>query len=240
MADHAKKSWSEIMYDTVMDIEFLDGIFQVKTMTWKEESSRFLLLATWNKYRHLGVPWEKEFLWKWVSYCATCDGMFFKDREIVIVWWWDAAVTEALYLSEICSKVHLLHRRDSFRAEDIWVDKVEKQANIEIHYNTEVAEIKWKMFVEEILLKDGASISADWIFVAVWSDPDTVLVNKFNLEIDDSWCITVDKRQETSMKKLYAAWDVTTNSNKFKQTIMSAAEWALAVNSIHEDLLKWV
>jgi thioredoxin reductase (NADPH) len=92
--------------------------------------------------------------------------------------------------------------------------------------------------MEEVKLKSGKSIKADGIFVAIWTDPNTSLVDKFNLEKDNEWCIVVDKRQETSMKWLYAAWDVTTNSNKFRQTIMSAAEWCLAANSIHEDLLK--
>jgi thioredoxin reductase (NADPH) len=94
------------------------------------------------------------------------------------------------------------------------------------------------MFMEEVKLKSGKTLKADGIFVAIWSDPSTWLVEQFNPEKDNEGCLVVDKRQETSIPWLYAAGDVTTNSNKFKQTIMSAAEWCLAADSIHEDLLK--
>ena len=94
------------------------------------------------------------------------------------------------------------------------------------------------MFMEEVKLKSGKTLKADGIFVAIWSDPSTSLVEQFNPKKDDEGCLIVDKRQETSVSGLYAAGDVTTNSNKFKQTIMSAAEWCLAADSIHEDMLR--
>ncbi len=94
------------------------------------------------------------------------------------------------------------------------------------------------MFVEEVKLKSGKSIKADWIFVAVWTIPNTKIVDKLNPKKDDEGCLIVDSKQETSIKWLYAAWDITTNSNKFKQTIMSAAEWCLAAHSVHEECLK--
>jgi len=237
-AEHAKQSWSELLQDFVETIKKTDTGFSVATMSWRNLESKFLVLATWNKYRHLWAPWEDEFLWKWVSYCATCDGMFFKDREVVIVWGWNTALTEALYLADICKKVYLVHRKDTFRAETIWVDQAQKRDNIEMVLNEEVAEITGSMFVEEIKLKSGKSLKADGIFVAIWSDPDTKLVKDLHPEMDNEWCLIVDARQETSIKGLYAAWDVSTNSNKFKQTIMSAAEWCLAANSIHEDKLR--
>jgi thioredoxin reductase (NADPH) len=81
-------------------------------------------------------------------------------------------------------------------------------------------------------------LKADGIFVAIGNDPDTKIIANLNPKTDEEWCLVVDKRQETSVKWLYAAWDVTTNSNKFRQTIMSAAEWCLAANSVHEDMIK--
>ena len=237
-AAHAKTSWSELLQEFVTNVEKTDTWFLVKTASWKELQSNFLILATWNKYRHLGVTGEDEFLGKWVSYCATCDGMFFKDREVVIVWGGNTALTEALYLADICKKVYLVHRKDTFRAETIWVDQAKKRDNIEMVLNEEVDEIAWSLFVEEIKLKSGKSLKADGIFVAIWSDPDIKLVEHMNPEKDAENCLVVDSRQETSIKGLYAAWDVSTNSNKFKQTIMSAAEWCLAANSIHEDKLR--
>lgn len=238
--EHAIASWSEILQEMVIWIEKKENIFEVKTSSWKIFSSKFVILATWNNYKKLQAKWEDEFLWKWVSYCATCDWMFFKNLEVVVVWWWNTALTESLYLSEICKKVYIVHRKDTFRAENSWVELAMKKENIEFVLNQEVQEIAWNMFVEKIILKSWKEIKADWIFVAVWSNPNTSLVDNLNPQKDTEWCLVVDARQKTSINWLYAAWDVTTNSNKFKQTIMSAAEWCLAANSVHEDMIKWV
>ncbi len=236
-AEHAKTSGSEILQDTVWSIEKTASGFIVKT-TKQEYTSRFVILASGNTYRKLWVPGEEEFLWKWVSYCATCDGMFFKNRDIVLVWWGNTALTEALYLAEICRKVYIVHRRDTFRAEDIWVEQVQQRDNIELVLREEVEEVGGEMFLEYVQLKSGKQLKADGFFVAIWSDPSTHLIAHLDPKMDDEWCLVVDARQETSISWLYAAGDVTTNSNKFKQTIMSAAEWCLAADSIHEDMMR--
>ena len=234
---HAEESGSEILTEMVTKLAKRENIFHITTSSKKELTAKKIVLATGNNYRHLWVKWEDIFLGKGVSYCATCDGMFFKWRDIVMVGGWNTAVTEALYLADICNKVTIVHRRDTFRAENIWIEKAQKRENIEFVLNEEIEEISGSMFVEEIILKSWKTLKADWIFVAVGTIPNVDLVKEMNLDHDDEWCLIVDKRQETSLKWLYAAWDVTTNSNKFRQTIMSAAEWCLTANSIHEDLL---
>ncbi len=235
---HAENSWSEILQDMVEKVDKDKNGFIVLTSSWKKFKSKKVILATWNNYRKLWVVWEGEFLGKWVSYCATCDWMFFKGRDIVIVWGWNTALTEALYLSEIVNKVYLIHRRDTFRAEDSWINKVKNKDNIELVLNQEVEEIIWDLlWMTHVKLKSGEKIKAEWIFVAIGSNPNTVVVDELNPNKDNEWCLVVDERQETSIKGLYAAWDVTTNSNKFKQTIMSAWEWCLAADSIHSDLM---
>jgi len=237
-AKHAKVSGSEVLQTTVTSIEKTKDGFTVKTP--KEDfSCKYIILATGNTHRKLWVKWEREFLGKWVSYCATCDGMFFKWRDIVLAGWGNTALTESLYLADICNKVYIVHRRDTFRAENSWVEQARKKENIEFVLNEEVEEVIGNMFVEEIKLKSGKTLKADGFFVAIGSDPSTTLVKDMNPEIDNEWCLVVDKRQETSIKWFYAAGDVTTNSNKFKQTIMSAAEGCLAANSVHEDIMKW-
>ncbi len=237
--EHAIASWSEILSEMVTEIIKENDIFKVKTSFWKELTSKYVILATWNNHRHLWAIWEEEFLGKWVSYCATCDWMFYKNLEVVVVWGWNTALTESLYLADICKKVYLVHRKDTFRAEDAWITQAKNKENIEFVLNEEVEEIAWWLFVEKIILKSGRELKADGIFVAVWSDPNTWLVKNLNPEMDKEWCLVVDARQQTSIKGLYAAWDVTTNSNKFKQTIMSAAEWCLAANSVHEDIIRY-
>ena len=236
--DHAVGAGSEILEEMVTELNKNGDHFQIKTSSRKEFTSKFVVLATGNNYRHLGAKWEEEMLGKWVSYCATCDGMFFKGRDVVLVGGWNTALTEALYLAEICNKVYIVHRRDTFRAEDIWVEQAKKVENIEFVLNEEVEEISGKFFVEEIKLKSGKSLKADGIFVAIGSDPNTKLVDHMSPEKDDEGCLVVDARQETTIPGLFAAGDVTTNSNKFKQTIMSAAEGCLAADSIHEEILR--
>lgn len=231
---HAEKSGSEMVNEIVEKIEKVDDIFHITTSSKKEYKSKYVIIATWNNYRKLWAKWEQEFLWKWVSYCATCDWNFFRNRDVVMVGWWNAALTEALYLAEICNKVYLVHRKDTFRAENSWVEKVKNTPNIELVLNEEVEEIKWNMLVEKILLKSWKTLKANWIFIAIWSVPNTRIVDNLNLEKDKDGCLIVDKKQETSLKWLYAAWDITTNSDKFKQAIMSAAEWCLAAHSVHE------
>lgn len=235
---HAEISWSEILQESVLELDKKDNIFYVKTSSWKEFTSKFVILSTWNNYKKLGFKNENEFLGKWVSYCATCDWTFFKNLDVIIVWGWNTALTEALYLAELCKKVYIVHRKDTFRAENIWIEQVKSKSNIELVLNEEIEEINWSIFMEEAKLKSWKTIKADWIFVAIWSIPNTKLVDHLDPKKDEDWCLVVDKRQETSIKWLYAAWDVTTNSNKFRQTIMSAAEWCLSANSVHEDLLR--
>jgi len=235
--EHAKTSGSEILQENAVKVEKNGDIFSVVTTSGKVFTSDFVLLATGNSHKHLEVPGEKEMLWKWVSYCATCDGSFFRDMSVVVAGGGNTALTEALYLADICKKVYIVHRRDVFRAEDIWVEQAEKRDNIEFVFNEEVAEITGGMFVEKVILKSGRELSADGIFVAIGTHPNTQIVDSFELE-NAEWCIVVDKRQATSVPGLYAAGDVTTNSNKFKQTIMSAAEGCLAADSIHEDILR--
>lgn len=234
---HAEASGSEFLQDTVSTVEKKEEWFLIKTGSGKELTSDYVVLATGNEYRKLGVTWEAEFLGKWVSYCATCDGMFFKGMDIVLVGWGNTALTEALYLSEIAKSVTIIHRRESFRAEEIWVRQAEKKENIHFIMSDEIEEIKGGLFVEEIILKSGKTVKADGVFVAVGTIPFTKIIDHLNPAKDEEGCLIVDKRQETSIKWLYAAGDVTTNSNKFRQTIMSAAEWCLAANSIHEDIL---
>ena len=237
--EHAIASGSTLLAEMVTELKKENNIFSVKTSAGKEFVSKYVILATGNSYKKLGCPGEKEFLWKWVSYCATCDWMFFKNRDVIVVWGGNTAVTESLYLAEICNKVYILNRSDVFKAENIWVEQAKKKENIEIILNEEVGEIVWDaLWVTWVKLKSGKELKAEGIFVAIGSLPNTSLVDALNPEKDEEWCLVVDKRQETSIKWLYAAGDVTTNSNKFKQTIMSAAEWCLAADSVHEDILK--
>lgn len=236
--EHAVSAGSELIQDEVTKVTKNENIFTVKTASGKTFESRFVLLAIGNKYRHLGIPGEEKFLGAGVSYCATCDGMFFRNRIVALVGGGNSAVTEALFLAEVCKEVHILVRGAEFRAETVWIHQIEKHSNIYVHFETGVASIEGGFSVEKLILTDGTELPVDGIFVAIGNQPNTTLVDSLNPEKDDSGYIVVDVRQETSVPGLYAAGDITTGSNKFQQTIMSAAEGCLAAHSIHEDLLK--
>ena len=236
--NHAKESGSEILNDRVSKIIKTDFWFELSTISWKEIFAKFVLISIWNKYKCLWLEEEAGFIWRWVSYCATCDWTFFKWRDVAVVGGGNTALTEALYLAEICSKVHIIHRKPEFRAEKVLVEASSKHENIIFHLNEKVEKIEWGFYLENLKLSSWKDLKVDGLFVAIGNEPDTLLFEKMWIILDEEWYIIVDKRQQTSVSWIYAAWDITTNSNKFKQTLISAAEWALAAASIHEDLIK--
>lgn len=140
--EHAKEAGSEFLQDRVESVAKIgEDHFSVSTMTGKTLEAKRIVLATGNEYKMLGVPGEKEFYGQGVSYCATCDGNFYKNLTVAIVGAGNTAITEALYLAEICAHVHILVRSERIRAEDIWVDKAKAKDNITIHYNTQATEV---------------------------------------------------------------------------------------------------
>jgi thioredoxin reductase (NADPH) len=237
--EHARISGSEILQDRVEQVSKIgENHFQVTMLWWKTIEGKRIILATGNTYKTLNIPGEKEFYGQGVSYCATCDGNFYKWLVVGISGGGNTAITEALYLSELCKEVHIFIRWENARAEDIWMDKAIQRQNITFHMNTRVESVEGTMmWVTGVKLDSGKIIPLDGIFIAIGSSPITAIVDSLSPEKDSEGCLIVDKRQETSIKGLYAAGDVSTNSNKFRQTIMSAAEWCLAAHSVHEDIL---
>lgn len=237
--EHAKISGSEITYDTVIKIEENpEKLMEITTARKEIYTCDFIIYATGNAYRHLDVPGEDRLLGAGVSYCATCDGNFFRGKDVVIVGGGDSSFTEALYLAQLCKTVKILVRKDTAKAEEIWVKKVIETSNMEIIYNTEVAEINGQFSVESVTTKDGRIIPTQWIFIAVGSVPSVALIENLGVDVDEEGCIKIDQHQKSTHEKIYAAGDVTTGSAKFRQTIMSAAEWCLAAHSVHEVMLK--
>ena len=237
---HAENAGSEILQDRVEVVSKIgENHFSVSTMGGKNFDAKRILLATGNIYKMLGIPGEKEFYVQGVSYCATCDGNFYKNLTVGVVGAGNTAITEALYLAEIAKEVHIFVRGDVIRAENIWTEKANNTSNIIFHMNTQVTEVQGNMMgVTGVILNTGENLTLDGLFVAIGSTPITHIVDNLSPQKDGEWCLVVDQRQETTIPGLYAAGDVTTNSNKFRQTIMSAAEGCLAANSIHEDILK--
>ena len=198
-----------------------------------------VILATGSKPRLLGVPGEKEFSGKGVSYCATCDGPFFKNKKIFVVGGGDAACDEARYLSRLTAKVALVHRRDSFRAQKALIQRTLDNPNIEVRYNTVIKEIKGDQKVKSVVLADVNTgeireEEADAVFIFAGTVPQSSLVmgNEMKANLDESGYIVTDQKMATNVAGLFVAGDV--RSGAFRQVITAAADGAMAAHSACE------
>ncbi len=174
--EHARVAGSEITYDTVISIIKNGKGFKITTARKEEYTCDYLIYATGNAYRHLHVPGEDRLIGAGVSYCATCDGNFFRGRDVIVVGGGDSAFTEALYLAHLCKSVKILVRKDKPKAEEIWVNKVTEEPNMEVIFHTEIAEINGQFGVESVTTVDGRVIPTQGVFVAVGSIPSTELI----------------------------------------------------------------
>lgn len=187
-----------------------EGDVQVLKTTDGELRARAVIVATGAKPRPLGVEGEKTLLGKGVSYCATCDGPFFKNQRVVVVGGGDTAVKEAVYLSKIAKEVHIIHRRDKLRAEKILQERALKTENITIHWNHVLKEIKGtKMGVEGVVIEDvqtkaESSLEVEGVFVFVGITPTTGFVD---VKKNTSGFIETNQKMETSVPGIFAVGD---------------------------------
>lgn len=241
--EHVKKFGAEIKGYLVDEISRDDeGIFEVFLSNGEKLKSKTILVATGSKHRKLGVMGEKEFLGKGVSYCATCDGFFYREKTVGVIGGSDSAVSAAVFMADIAKKVYLIYRGEKLRAENFWITAAEKNKKIEIIYNTNVKEIKGGDKLEEAIidnLYNGAdNLKVDGLFVEIGFIPSTEIVRELGVELDEEGYIKIEKDGKTTANGIWAAGDITTGSNKFKQMITAASEGAIAANSIQEYLRK--
>jgi thioredoxin reductase len=193
-------------------------------------------LALGTETRKLDVPGETEYLGKGVSYCATCDGMFFKDKKVAVVGGADSAAKAALYLADICEKVTIVYRRAEMRCEPISLKKIQEKENIEIVYHSVPKEIRGEGLVNEFVVDvEGVEkvLEVDGVFVEIGATPIVDVVNCLGLELEKDYIIT-DKQMKTNVSGVFGAGDNT--NNKFKQIVVAAGEGALAAKSAYDYL----
>ena len=204
-----------------------------------EYTCRAVVIAVGAKPRLIGVSGEAEYTGRGVSYCATCDGMFFRGKTVIVNGGGDTAFEDALYLSNICEKVYLVHRRDAFRAAASMVRKAEAKENIEFVRSAVITEIVGNGSVvtgakiKNTVTGEESLIEAQGIFAAIGRVPDTVLV-KDMLDLDDHGYIIADESTKTSVEGVYAAGDVRTKS--LRQVVTACADGACAVHFAEEWL----
>jgi len=180
-----------------------------------EYAAKAVIIATGTSYRELGVPGEKEFKGRGLSHCAVCDGPLFKGKRVLVVGGGNAAVATALYLADLASEVKIIHRRDSFRAEESLVKDLLGRGNVKVFWNTQLKEIRGERLIEKAVLLNLITgetweLPVDGIFVQVGETPNSQIAKEAGVEVDENGYIKVDVRQRTNIPGVYAAGDVTT------------------------------
>ncbi len=199
-------------FENVVEIKIRDEEKIVKTDK-AEYSAKAIIIASGSKHKRLGVPGEKEFEGRGVSYCALCDGPFFKGLRVLVVGGGNTAVMSAIYLADLASKVYLAHRRRQLRAEEIYVKEL-KRKGVEVLWNTEVKEVRGGSKVEKVVLYNNESrkkreLTVDGVFIFIGEEPNSDFAKKSGVKVDGKGYIIVDALQRTNIEGIYAAGDVT-------------------------------
>lgn len=241
MASQVKALKVEVVEKEVMKASKEGEAFKAECADGSTHDGSAILICTGAEHRTLGAKGEKEFTGKGVSYCATCDGPLFSGKATAVIGGGNTALTAALFLADICSKVYLLHRRGEFRAEAALVERVKANEKIEIVFNAIPLEIKGNEFVNalgiaDVVSKEKKDIAVEGIFVNVGVKPVSELALELGVELDDSGNAKVNLHDcSTSVPGAYAAGDVT---DTFKQIVTATAQGALAATSAIDYLKK--
>jgi len=265
--DHAKKYGVEIIPNLVKNIKTTNpplplgepacpvgrdvpkGQEGEKTLFFSAElengeilKSKTILLATGTKRRKLNIPGEKGFSGKGVSYCATCDGFFYKNKTVAVIGGSNSAAGVALYLANICQKVYIIYRKSELRAEPFWVDLIKKNEKIEVIYDTNVTEILGEEKIQKVRLDNEYNgkneLEIDGLFIEAGSDPDISYAEDLKVETDEGGYVKIKSDCSTSVSGVWSAGDITDGSDKFRQVITAAAEGAIAARSVFNWLKK--
>lgn len=233
MEEQAKKYGTEIITDEIKGLEEKDGKFILKASS-KEYYSRTIILASGASPRKVGVSGERELVGKGVSYCATCDGAFFKNKELVVVGGGDSALQEGLFLTRFASKLHIVHRRDKLRASPILQDRAMKNPKIDFIWDTVIESINGDKKVEYVKLKNVKTnevrdFKTDGVFVFVGHDPESKYIGDF-VKLDDHGYVIGDPvTMKTSRPGVFAAGEIRIGA--VKQLVTACGEGCTAALS---------
>jgi len=232
MRQQSLNSWTKIETKTVDKLDLSSNPFKV--YVWNDIiETKSIIIATGATAKRMWILWEANFWWRWVSACAICDWWLpvFRDKHIAIVWWWDAAMEEAIYLTHFASKVTVIVRKDILRASKVMQERAILNPKIEFLRNTEPKEILWDTHLTGLRIVNNKTneesiFDCQWLFYAIWHTPNTSFLDG-QLELDESWyIITKPWTTQTSIPWVFAAWDV--QDKKYRQAITSAGTWCMA------------
>ena len=229
--EQAERFGTEILMDDVVEVDLKGDIKIVKTGGGETFEAKTVILATGAAYRELGLPREKELSGHGVSWCATCDGFFFREKSIAVVGGGDSAMEEALFLTRFATKVYIIHRRDTFKASKIMQERALANPKIEVIWNSEIAELNGEAKLEGVTLRntvDGSTseLALEGLFIAVGNDPRVWLVEN-QVELTPERFIQVEGRSsKTSLPGVFACGDVIDPT--YRQAITAAGSGCVA------------
>ncbi|CAD6515269.1 Thioredoxin reductase [metagenome] len=237
MRKQTQRMGTTIIDDEVVDVDFRHKPLKVLTAS-EEYEGRAVIIATGANPRKLGLEGEQTFAGKGVSYCATCDGPFFRNQELVVVGGGDSAIEEATFLTKFATTVHLVHRRDSLRASKIMQDRAEKNNKIKFHWNSEIIDIKGDQKMQQAVLKniktgDEKTLNVGGLFVAIGHEPNTKLF-KNQIDLDNEGYIILKNKTHTNIEGVFAAGDV--HDRNYRQAITAAGFGCMAAIDVDKYL----
>lgn len=237
---HADKLGVEFYTARVEKVQLNGKVKEVVTDKDTFEA-KSVVLAMGAKHSKLGVPGEEELCGMGVSYCATCDGAFFKGKTVAVVGGGDVALEDALFLARGCEKVYLIHRREEFRGAKILQEQVQRTENIEVVWNSEVKAVRGESQVEEIAVHNNIEgtdtvLTVQGVFIAVGIRPDSAAVKDI-VQLEEQGYVKAAEDTATSEPGIFAAGDIRTK--QLRQVITAAADGANAITSVERYLLHW-
>jgi len=237
MEEQAKRFGLEVVPQEVVEVK-REGDVKVVKANDSTYRCKALIICTGNEWRKLGIPGEKEFTGKGVSYCATCDGAFFQDSQIVVVGGGDSALTEALYLTKFAKELTILHRRDALRGTKIYQERIFANPKIKMLWSTVAQEIKGDSVVRSILVKNVKTgeiteLATEGVFLFVGLTPKTEFL-KGLVKLDEAGYIMTDENGETSVKGIFAAGDC--RKKLLRQVATAVGDGAMAAFAVEKYL----
>jgi thioredoxin reductase (NADPH) len=240
MYEHAKESKCEIQFESVTKVVKIENHFKITTDSNKEYEAKAVILTVGTERTKLTIPNEEKYLGKGVSYCATCDANFYKDKTVAVIGGSSAATMAAMVLSEVAKKVYIIYRGKELRGDPAWRKQALSKPNVEAIYKTVIVGLEGEDKLKAIQLSKeyngSKKLEVDGVFVEIGSEPNKHLASDLGLETDSKGYIKVDSGQKTNVEGIWAAGDCTTASNGFRQVVTAVAEGGIAANDVYKSL----
>ena len=237
MRKQTQRMGTAIVDDEVVNVDFRNSPFKILTGS-EEYEGRAVIIATGANPRKLGLEGEKTFAGKGVSYCATCDGPFFRNQELIVAGGGDSAIEEATFLTKFATKIHLVHRRSELRASKVMQERAFNNEKIKFHWDSEVVDIKGDQKVQQAIIKnvktnEETNLDVGGLFVAIGHTPNTKIF-KNQIDLDDEGYIILKNKTHTNIDGVFAAGDV--HDRIYRQAVTAAGFGCMAAIDVDKYL----